>query len=131
SGLADEDAHGDDGALFHYHPFHHFGTGTDEAVVLDDGRVGLQRLQYAADADAAGEVHVLADLGAGAHGGPGVDHGAFIDEGADVDVGGHQHGIGRDEGAFAGGSRGHDAHTGGLELLGAVVGELEGNLVVV
>ncbi|MNH12971.1 hypothetical protein D3C79_725280 [compost metagenome] len=76
-------------------------------------------------------MHVLADLGAGADGGPGVDHGAFIDEGADVDVGGHQHGIGGDEGAFASGRRRHHAYPGSLELLGGIVGKLEGNLVVI
>jgi len=53
-----------------------------EAIVLDDGRIGLQRLQHAADADAAGEMHVLADLRAGADGDPGVDHGLGIDIGA-------------------------------------------------
>ena len=76
-------------------------------------------------------MHVLADLGAGAHCGPGIDHGAFIDEGADVDIGGHQHSIGGDEGALASGGRRHHAHARRLELLGGVVGELEGNLVVV
>ena len=52
---------------------------------------GLQRLEHAADADAAREVHVAADLRAGADRGPGVDHGAGVDVGADVDVAGHQH----------------------------------------
>jgi hypothetical protein len=73
------------------HAFDDLGARADEAVVLDDGRVGLQRLEHAADADAAGQVHVLADLRAAAHGGPGVDHRAFVDVGADVHVAGHQH----------------------------------------
>ena len=34
----------------------------DEAVVLDDDGHGLRRLEHAADADAAREVHALADL---------------------------------------------------------------------
>src|ERR1700744_3779646 len=39
----------------------------DEAVVLDDPRLGLQRLEHAADTDAAGDVHALADLRAASH----------------------------------------------------------------
>ena len=63
---------------------------------LDDTKLtveknGVYRIEHAADADAAGEMHVLADLRARAHGGPGVDHGAFINVGADVDVGRHEH----------------------------------------
>ena len=46
--------------------------------------LGLQRLEHAADADAAGQMHVLADLRAGADRGPGVDHRAFVDIRADV-----------------------------------------------
>ena len=46
----------------------------DERAVLDhDGR-GLQRLEHAADADAAGQVHVGADLRARADRRPRVDH---------------------------------------------------------
>src|SRR3546814_8858500 len=45
--LLDDDALGDLGAC------------ADEAVVLDDDRIGLQRLQHAADADAARQVAVL------------------------------------------------------------------------
>src|SRR5690606_36736327 len=40
---------------------------------------------------AAGNVHVLADLGAASDCRPGVDHRAFIDVGADVDEARHQH----------------------------------------
>ena len=42
-----------------HHALRHLGAGADEAVVLDDDRVGLQRLQHAADADAAGDVGPL------------------------------------------------------------------------
>ena len=73
----------------------HFRARPDEAVVLDDDRVRLQRLEHAADADAAGQVTVLADLRAGADGRPGVDHGAGVDIGADVDEARHQHDAGR------------------------------------
>jgi hypothetical protein len=48
--------------FFDDHAFDHFRARADEAVVLDDGRAGLQRLEHAADADAARQVHVLADL---------------------------------------------------------------------
>jgi hypothetical protein len=97
--------------------FDHFRTGADEAVVFDDGRVGLQRLEHAADADAAGEVNVLADLGAGTDGGPGVDHGAFIDIGADVDVGRHQHDVLGDEAALAHDGGRHDAEAAARKSL--------------
>src|SRR5205807_1817535 len=71
----------------------------DEAVVLDDGRARLQRLEHAADTDPAREVHVAADLGARAHRRPGVDQGAGPDPGADVDVARHQYDVRRDVGA--------------------------------
>ena len=48
-----------------------------------------------ADADAAGQMHILADLGAGADGRPGVHHRAFADPGAEIDEGRHQHRAGR------------------------------------
>src|SRR5438477_15209 len=94
--MAEEYAHRDDAVFLDDHAFDHLRAGADEAVILDDHRIRLQRLQYAADADAAGEVHVLADLRAGADGGPGVDHAALVDVGPDVDVRGHQHRVFRD-----------------------------------
>ncbi len=97
----DEDAHREHRALADDHALDDFRAGADEAVVLDDGRVGLQRLQHAADADAAREMHVLADLGAGADRRPGIDHGAGIDIGADIDEGRHQDHAGREIGARA------------------------------
>ena len=81
--------------------FDDFGARADEAIVLDDRRIGLQRLQHAADADAAGEMHILADLGAGADRHPGIDHRAFVDIGAEIDEGRHQHDAGRDIGRAA------------------------------
>src|SRR5690606_35711934 len=106
-----------------------FGARADEAVVFDDGGVGLQRLEHATQAHAAREVHVLAHLGAAAHGGPGVDHGAFVHIGADVHVAGHQDGALGDETAAARHGRRHHAHTGGLHLLGVQVRELGLHLV--
>ena len=78
----------------------------DEGAVLDDHRAGLQRLEHAADPDAAREVDVGADLRARADGRPGVDHRPRADPRADVDVAGHQHGARRDVGAVADGAGG-------------------------
>ena len=93
-GLADEDTHGDDGALLDDHPSTTSERAPMKQLVFDDGRVGLQRLQHATDADAAGEVHVLADLGQE----PTVAQVSTMvpssTKAPDVDVGGHQHGIG-------------------------------------
>jgi hypothetical protein len=82
-------------------PFGDLRARADEAIVLDDDGLGLQRLQHAADADAAGNVHALADLRAGADRRPGVDHGRFIDIGAEIDEGRHQHDVSGDEGRAA------------------------------
>ncbi len=90
---------------------------------------GLQRLQHAADADAAGEMHVLADLRAGADGGPGVDHGPGVDIGAEIDEGRHQDDAGRDIGGAADDAAGHGAKAGGDMVLGAPAVEFGGNLV--
>src|SRR6202041_85899 len=89
---------------------------TDEAVILDDGGRGLQRFEDPADADAAGQVNVLADLRAGTHGGPGIDHRTRVDIGADVDVARHQYHVRGNECAAAHGRRRHHPHAGGAEL---------------
>src|SRR6185436_15769181 len=118
-GRAQENTHGQNAVFLDDHAFHDLGTGADEAVVLDDGRIRLQRFQHAADADPARQVHVLADLGAGADGGPGVHHGAFVDIGADIDVGGHQHRVLGDVRAAAGHRGRHhaDAGLGEIEVI--------------
>ena len=69
---ADAHALGDDAA------------GAEEGAVLDDHGRRVRRLEHAADADTAREVHVRPDLGARADGRPGVDHRARADPGADV-----------------------------------------------
>src|SRR5690606_27381524 len=51
-GLADEHAHADHAVVADHDALDHFRARTDEAVVLDDGRAGLQRLEHAADAGA-------------------------------------------------------------------------------
>ena len=101
----------------------------DEAIVLDDDGLGLQRLQHAADADAAGNVHALADLGAGADRRPGVDHGAFIDIGAEIDEGRHQHDVPGDEGRAADDGARHRAKAGVAKPVLAPAVELRRHLV--
>src|SRR6202000_213066 len=87
--LADEHAHGDHGPAFDDDAFDDFRARADEAVVFDDGGAGLQGLQYPADADAARQMHVLADLRAGSDGGPGIDHGAAVHISTHVHVARH------------------------------------------
>src|SRR5882672_2756309 len=60
--LADVDPHRDHRALADDDTLDHLAAGADEAVVLDDGGVGLQRLEHSADPHASREVDVLADL---------------------------------------------------------------------
>ena len=79
------------GAAAHPGPAHDHAPGPDERLVLNHDRHRVRRLEHAADADAAGEVDVLADLGGRADGGPGVDHRPGVHVGADVDERGHQH----------------------------------------
>src|SRR5688572_22277134 len=129
-GSADEDAHGDHRAFAHHHAFDHLGARADEAVVLDHHWPGLHRLQHAADADAAGDVAVLADLRARADGDPGVDHGAAVDIGADIEKARHQDGAGRDIGAAPHHAVRHRAEAGRAELVFAPAGEFRRHLVV-
>ncbi len=98
-------------------------------LILDDGRIGLQRLQHAADADAARQVHVLADLGAGAHRCPSIDHRAAVDIGAEVDERRHQHHPRRDISRVPHDGAGHRPEPCLTELLLAHAGELGGHLV--
>jgi hypothetical protein len=60
--LTDEHAHAEHRVFFDDDAFHHFRASADEAVVFNDGGVGLQWLQHATNAHAARQVHVLADL---------------------------------------------------------------------
>src|SRR6185312_15684390 len=99
--LPDEHAHAQYRVLLDDHAFDDFRARADEAVVLDDGGVGLQRFKDAADADAARQVDVAADLRARADGRPCVDHRTLVDVRADVHVRRHQHDVAGDEGAAA------------------------------
>ncbi len=129
-GLADIHAHGNHRVFFDNDTFHHFRAGADEAIVFNNGRVGLHRLQYAAYAHAAGQMNVLTDLCAGTYGCPGIHHRTFIDIGADVDVGGHQHHVPGDKAAAARHCRRHHAEAAFGEVFGSVIGKLGRNLVV-
>src|SRR5271168_3916038 len=128
-GGGNEYAHRHDGALADDHPLDDFGARPDEAIVLDDGRVGLQRLQHAANPDAARQMDVLADLRAGADGDPGVDHRLGIDVGAEVDETRHQNRIARDERRAPHDAAGDGAKAGFGEPVGAPALELRGDLV--
>src|SRR6266403_844560 len=109
---ADEDAHRQHRAGLDDDALDHLAARADEAIVLDDHRVRLQRLEHAADADAAREVAVLADLRAGADRRPGVDHGAAVDIGADIDEARHQHDARGDIGGAADDAGGHRTEAG-------------------
>jgi hypothetical protein len=82
-------------------PFGHFGAGADEAIVLDDHRTGLERLEHAANPRAAGNMDVSSDLRAAADRCPCVDHRPLADISAEIDEAGHQHRARGDIGAAA------------------------------
>src|SRR5213075_2184717 len=103
--------------------------GPDEATVLEDHRPGLKRLEYAADAGAARNVDILADLGAAADGRPGVDHRPLADPRADVDEARHEHGSGCDVGAAADDRAGDGAEAGLGKALRAPAEKLGRHLV--
>ena len=71
--------------------FCHDAAAADVALVADHDRDRVRWLEDAADTHAPGEVHVLADLSAGPHGGPRVDHGVLAHVRPDVHVGRHHH----------------------------------------
>src|SRR5438105_14148031 len=56
------------------HPFDNFAACADKAIILDDHRLGLQRLEHPADPDAAREMAVLAALPPGADRRPRTAH---------------------------------------------------------
>ena len=105
----DERAHRQNGAFADDDAFDNLGARANEAIILDDRRVGLQGFEHPADADAAGEMHVLADLRTGADRHPSIDHRAFIDIGAEIDEGGHEDDARRDIGRAAHNRARHDA----------------------
>src|SRR5262249_22121542 len=128
-GGADEDAHREDAAALDDDALNDLGPGADEAVILDDDGIGLERLQDAADADATREMAVLADLRTGADGRPGVDHSAAVDIGAEIDEARHQHHARRDIGRASDDAIGDGTEPGVLEARGAPALEFRGHLV--
>ena len=60
--LADEHAHRQHRARLDDHALNHFRACADEAVVLNDGGVGLKRFQYTANADGIGTLRLLEAL---------------------------------------------------------------------
>ena len=116
-------------ALADAHALRHLGARADEGTVLDDDRIGLERLEHAADPGTAGQVDVLADLRTAAHGRPGVDHRALTDIGADVHEAGHQDRALGDVRAAPHDRAGHRAEPGGAEIGLRPAAELRRHLV--
>ena len=58
------DPHRQHGTFADNHTFGNFGTRADEGTVADDHRPGLHRFENTADADAARQMDIFADLGA-------------------------------------------------------------------
>ena len=108
-GGAEDDVGADHGPLADADALDYDRARADEGAVFDDDRRGLRR-QHATDADAAGEVHVRADLGAGAHRRPRVHHRPRPDPGADVHEARHQHHARREEAAVARHPAGDDTY---------------------
>lgn len=57
---------------------------TNKAIILNDRRPSLHRLKHTANANAARQMHVFADLSAGANRGPSINHCAAINISAKV-----------------------------------------------
>ena len=129
SACADENTHRKNGAALDDHALDDFGSCADEAIVLDDGRPGLQRLEDAADPDAARKVNVAADLRAGPDRRPGVHHAALADVGADIHERRHEHDVAGDVGSGAHDCAGHDACAVGPEARLVIVRVLQRHLV--
>src|SRR3546814_18170918 len=98
------------------HALNHFGSGANKAIVLNNDRISLQRLKHTADADTAGQMHILADLGAASTRHPGIHHGALIDKSADVDEARHQHDLPCDLRSMPSNGTRQSTETGGAEL---------------
>ena len=125
----DEHPHRQHAAALHHHALGDLGPGADEAVVLDDHRIGLQRLQHAANADAAGQMAVGADLRAASDRRPGIHHRVAPDIGADIDEARHQHRARRDVGRAPHHRAGHRAEARLAEAVLAPAGEFQRHLV--
>src|SRR5262249_47554140 len=104
-GRGDHHVRAEDGLLLDQGALDDDAAAADEAAVLDDHWRGRGRLEHAAEAYAAGEVHVATHLRATADGGPGVHHGAAADPRADVHVTRHHDRPRLEERAVAHGAR--------------------------
>ena len=87
--LTEINAHRQDAAPLHDHAFYHLRAGPDEAMVLNDGGVGLQRFKHTTNAYTTGKVNICTNLSAGTNGRPGIDHRVHSNMSADVHVAGH------------------------------------------
>ena len=115
--------------MLYHNAFDNLGARADETIVFDDGRACLQWLQHTAKTHPAGEMNILAHLGAGADRGPGVHHGAAVDISADIDIGRHQNDAGGDVGSPPRRRRRHYPHARGSESLCVPGGVFGGDLV--
>ena len=119
-GVDHRDRPGEDAPRTEHHAVAHAGAvghdaaAADQALVADHHRRGLGRLEHAADADAAGQVDVVADLGARTDRRPGVDHRVRADPGADVRRSSASSRRPVEERAEPGRRAGHHPHPGGL-----------------
>jgi len=107
--LSNEDAHREYRVCFNDNPFNDFGSSADEAIIFDDGWIGLQGFKHTTNANAPGQMNMLPDLGTRPDRCPRVDHGAFIDISTNVDKRRHQDHIFGNETPAASHGRGHDS----------------------
>ena len=98
-------------------------------MIFNDHRPRLQRLKHAANANPAGQMHILADLRARADRRPGIDHRALINISAQINKGWHQHHTRRNVGRAADHTAWHRPEPRILKLSIAPAIELAGNLV--
>ncbi len=90
-------------------------TRANKAVVFNDGRVSLQRLQYAADTYAAGKVNIFTNLRAGNPPSPVSTMVPRQRRRFDVNARRHQHGVAGDKCALTNGRRRNDAEASFLK----------------
>ena len=128
--MANVYAHADNGVFFNHHAFNDFTACADKAVVFDDGGARLQWLKHAANAYAAREVYVFANLGARADCCPSVYHGAFVYIRANVYIAGHQNSAFGNVAAAPRNGGWHYAHASGLQFGFAHAAKLGGHFVV-
>jgi len=87
--LSDVYPHREHRVALNDHSLDDLTAGPDETVILDDGRRCLKRLQNATNANPAGQMYILPNLGARPNGCPRVDHRTLVDIGSDIHIARH------------------------------------------